>query len=104
MINIVNIKSGQKYDVYCGRANKTYNVQESIFHNPFIIGKHGDRAEVINMFKAYFYDKIKNPDFKQKVLELKYKTCACWCKFPDEDCHLRIIKEYLESYEQEGEN
>lgn len=96
-ISIINIKSGKPFDVYCGRKNKTYGVEESIFANPFVIGKHGDRAQVIKQYQTYFYDRIeKDMDFKNEVLKLKNKTLACWCNYPREDCHLRIIKEYLE--------
>jgi|ERR1041384_1574305 hypothetical protein len=96
MINIVNIKSGQKYDFYAGRANKTYNVQESILANPFIIGKDGDRNEVIEKYKIYFYDRInKDKEFKEYVLSLKGLTGACWC-VPNR-CHLEIIREYLQN-------
>lgn len=97
-ISIINIKSGANYDVYCGRKNKTYNVKSSLFQNPYIIGKDGSRAEVIEKFKVYFYDRInKDEYFKREVLKLNNLVLACWC-VPD-DCHVRIIKEYIESLE-----
>lgn len=52
MTTVVNIrkKKGKKssfYDVYCGRG--------SLFGNPFKIGRDGDRKQVIQKFREYFY-------------------------------------------------
>lgn len=94
MINIINIKSGQKYDFYAGRANKTYNLKESILSNHFIIGKDGNREEVIEKYKIYFYNRInKDKEFKDYVLSLRGKTGACWCA--PARCHLEVIRDYL---------
>lgn len=77
----------QRYDIYIGRP--------SIFGNPFEIEKDGDRLEVINKFKDYFYQKINNDlQFKKAVDKLKGKVLGCWC-YP-KDCHARIIIDYLE--------
>lgn len=101
MITIINIKSGQRYDFYAGRANKTYNVKESILANPYIIGKDGNRREVIEKYKIYFLNRVnKDREFEDYILSLRGKTGACWRNFPKEDCHLRIVKEYLESLEK----
>lgn len=87
-MNIVHCKKSP-YQIYCGRP--------SIYGNPYVIGKHGSRAEVISMYQEHFNIRIKeDADFKQEVLKLKDKTCACWCDFPKQDCHLRIFKEWLE--------
>ena len=62
---VVN-RSKDRYDVYIGRP--------SIFQNPYVIGSDGTREEVIEKFKYYFIDKIKNDkDFKFKVDRLKGK-------------------------------
>jgi hypothetical protein len=36
----------RKSDVYIGRRNNRLKLPESIWHNPFVIGKAGTRAEV----------------------------------------------------------
>jgi len=93
-MNIVSVKSGKPYDIYCGRANKTYELAESKWANPFIIGKHGTREEVIDKFRL----KINcEPDLLLELPELKGKTLGCWCNFPEEDCHCRILLELAES-------
>ncbi len=92
MTTIVNKKSGQPYDIYAGRP--------SIFGNPYVIGPDGTRDQVIRKFKIDFDFRIENDeDFRNAILKLKDKRIACWCDFPREDCHLRIIKEFLDNYE-----
>jgi len=85
---VVNLKT-ERYDVYIGRG------RGSIFGNPFILGRDGDRTEVIGSFKRYFYNRLTLDDgFKAKVLELKGKVLGCFCKpLP---CHGDVIVEYLE--------
>jgi hypothetical protein len=95
-IKIVNIKVESNYDVYCGRANRHYNLEQSIFHNPFPIELDRNRTQAIQEFKKYFYDRIENDiEFKKQVLSIRGKTCGCWCK--PLECHVDIIKEYLDN-------
>jgi len=83
---VVN-KYKENYDIYAGRG--------SIFGNPFVIGKDGDRGEVVEKFRVYFYDRIKNDEsFRLSVLQLKGKILGCFCK--PKSCHCDIIVEYLE--------
>jgi len=84
---VVN-KRTHNYDVYIGRG--------SILGNPFVIGEHGTRTEVIRLYKTYFYDQLeKNETFKQAVLACKGHILGCFCK--PQACHGDIIKEYLDS-------
>lgn len=95
MTKVINIKSGEPYHIYCGRENIFYRLKESLFHNPFIIGKDGDREEVLTKFKNYFYKKLTNDEnFNYELWKLKDKTLACWCK--PEKCHCDIIAEFLD--------
>ena len=89
-MNIVNIKSKKPYDVYCGRANKTYGLPQSKWANPFVIGVHGTRAEVIAAYEKML---LNNPKMMSELRELKNKTLSCWCNFPTEDCHCRVLLE-----------
>ena len=46
----------------------------TVFGNPFLIGRDGDREQVLAKYKEYFYRRLTNdPEFKKKVLELKGK-------------------------------
>jgi hypothetical protein len=92
MTTVVNIrkKKGKKssfYDVYCGRG--------SLFGNPFKIGRDGDRKQVIQKFREYFYKRLTDVRFRDSVLSLKGKILGCYCK--PLECHLDIIVEYLET-------
>ena len=74
-----------KYDVYCGRG--------SPYGNPYRIGEDGYRSQVIEKYKKYFYKRLKNTDFKEKILYLKGKVLGCYC-YPMK-CHCDVIIEYL---------
>jgi hypothetical protein len=80
-------KSG--YDVYIGRG--------SIFGNPFIIGKDGDRNTVVKLYEDYFNRRIVTDSvFKEAVLNLRGKRLGCFCK--PHLCHGDIIVDYLNRY------
>jgi hypothetical protein len=96
MIQIVNIRNNPKGRyLYIGRANKFYSQEESIFHNPFVIGKDGTRAEVIEKFRKYA------PTNKELMDSLhlldKENFLGCYCDYPHEDCHGRILIELREA-------
>lgn len=84
---VVNIRK-DRYDVYIGRG--------SPFGNPFVIGRDGERDEVIKKYRQLFYEMIENdPRFKVKVRGLKGKVLGCHCK--PHACHGDIIREYIEN-------
>ncbi len=83
---VVNIRK-EGHDVYIGRG--------SPFGNPFVIGKDGNRAEVIALYKKWFYNKLKNNwQFRRNVIVLKSLTLGCYCK--PLACHGDVIVDYLE--------
>lgn len=61
----------EPYDVYIGRG------PGSKWGNPFVIGKDGDRKEVISKYIAYFWSE---PNLFEHTSELKGKVLGCWCK------------------------
>ena len=65
---IINIKSGEKYDVYIGRGSKWGNL--------FIIGKDGNRESVIAKYREYI---LKNAMLMDNLKELEGKILACYC-------------------------
>lgn len=79
---VVN-KKYEKFDVYIGRP--------SIWGNPFLIGRDGDRDEVVDKYKDYL---ISNPKLMSKILELDGKTLGCFCK--PKRCHGDVIVELIE--------
>ena len=58
--------------------------------NPFHIGHHGDRAEVIARFRRYLAQKIRAGEITlEELAALNGKTICCWCA-PD-PCHGDVL-------------
>lgn len=79
-----------------------YVARPSILGNPFIIGKDGTRPEVVEKYRAWFYEQLGcNRALIEEIERLQYiyktektLTLICWCS--PLICHVDIIKEYLE--------
>jgi hypothetical protein len=102
---VINIKSGEPYDVYIGRAGKG---KSGYFGNPHTLGGvyceackgFHDRNGAIEAFKKDFYKRISIDEvFKTRVLELKDKVLGCFCKQATYDvaCHGDVYVEYLDN-------
>ena len=86
---VVNVKTGEYFDIFIGRG------RVSVLGNPFKIGRDGNRQEVVEMFKSYFYERLKrDPEYKAVVLSLRDKVIGCFCK--PRLCHGDIYVEYLD--------
>lgn len=78
---VVN-KYKEDYDIYIGRGSK--------WGNPFVLGKDGDREEVITKYKSYLWKEIRLGRITNKDLqELKGKRLGCFCK--PKECHGDVI-------------
>ncbi len=71
----------EPYDVYIGRG--------SYWGNPFVIGKHGDRKECIDMYREYA---ILHNIRERAKKELIGKTLGCYCK--PKECHGDLLAEW----------
>jgi hypothetical protein len=88
MEHIVNMKVWNKSDpnipedaVYIGRPSK--------WGNPFIVGQHGTRREVIEKYKSWL---MNQPQLLEDVKkELKGKDLVCFCV--PRACHGKILME-----------
>lgn len=69
-------------DVYIGRGSK--------WGNPFKIGEHGTREEVIEKYREYISNK---PELLKCLPELKGKTLVCFCK--PRACHGDVLAELV---------
>lgn len=78
-MTIIRVDKTDEHDVFCGRPSK--------FSNPFKLKEHGNRAEILNKFEAYFK---ALPNLDSLLDELADKRVACWCK-TDQKCHIDII-------------
>ena len=80
---VVNIRKDE-YDIYIGRP--------SIWGNPFVIGRDGNRSEVIEKYEGYIR---QTPRLLKLLPELKGKRLGCYCA--PKPCHgdvlVKLIKE-----------
>ena len=83
---VVNIHTHEGTSVYIGRGSN--------FGNPFVIGKDGDRDEVIEKYRAFFASRLNSPEFRQALEKLRGKALGCYCV--PKACHGGIIKAYLD--------
>lgn len=92
-----------KSGVYIGRPKFG---GEWRFGNPFVIGKDGDRTEVIAKFKNWL-DAGENHNNIDATKErrlwilnnlhlIKDQDLICWCDYDKEDCHGRVLIETSE--------
>lgn len=99
MTKIVHSKN--PHDEYIGRPKSG---QDWRFGNPFVIGKDGDRPTVIDKMHQWlesrksFGNKDATPERRQWILDNLHlireaETIGCWCDYPKEDCHGRILIE-----------
>lgn len=87
MSKVVRVGHGIPYDVYIGRACR--NLPCSPYANPFVIGRHGDREDVIRMYKEWIY---RQPRLIERVRkELPGKVLGCWCA--PKPCHGDVLVE-----------
>lgn len=78
-------KNAPKDAVYIGRP--------SIYGNPFEIGKHGTREEVVEKYRAMLFHNdvfwsVKRAEIR---LALKGKDLVCWCA--PKACHGDVLLE-----------
>lgn len=100
MFKVVNgYKSGWICDnkIYIGRKSTKLNLPESPLANPFIIGKDGDRNEVVQKYRIWLnqqiqqktkvYDYLINLSKLHQSPDDYYFSCYC---FP-QSCHGDIV-------------
>ena len=93
MIRFANKKTYRGSGVYIGRP--------SLLGNPFHIGTHGTRREVIAQYRVWLWQQIKEqPAVFQELQRLALQAqhddlvLLCWCKEPDRavPCHGDVIR------------
>jgi hypothetical protein len=76
------------FDVYIGRPG--------IWGNPWVIGQHGTREEVIARYEGYIRAR---PDLLARLPELRGKVLGCWCG-PNQPCHGDVLLRLLAEQEK----
>jgi hypothetical protein len=65
--------------VYVGRPTQ--------WGNPFVIGKHGDRVEIVARFRAYAEKRLQaEPEWLKPLVG---KDLVCWCA--PQRCHAEVL-------------
>jgi hypothetical protein len=77
-----------RFDVYIGRAVPRAGFKASIWGNPFVLGKVGERHEVMAKYRTWL---LSNPGLMERLPELKGKVLGCWCA--PQACHGDILVE-----------
>jgi|ERR1700739_175032 len=90
MTRVVHVYK-ERFDIYIGRSWAQY--PESIWHNPFHLGKDGNRKEVLAKYREYI---LGRPDLLALLPELRGKTLGCWCK-PKYACHGDVLAELADA-------
>lgn len=68
-------------------SDAAYVGRPSRFGNPFVIGRHGDRAAVVARFEAWL---LADPVLLAAAkAELRGKDLVCWCA--PEACHADVL-------------
>ena len=78
---VVNRRKAE-YDVFIGRG--------SMWGNPFVLGRDGDREEVIAKYKKWI---VTNPAIMACLGELRGKVLGCYCK--PKPCHGDVLVELV---------
>src|SRR5215475_8477846 len=99
MIRIENRKTYRGDGVYIGRP--------SLLGNPFKIGEHGTREEVIALYRVWLWRHIKRRgEVYQEIERLAARAkngdliLICWCK--PANCHGDVIKSAVEWVNRQG--
>lgn len=102
--SLVNITDAPRdvWDHYIGRANPSYNVEQSEWANPYRIGEDGDRDEVVEQYRAWLADYLTDSEGgakrRRRFRDLEGQTLACWCVGQADDhtaCHGDVILDVL---------
>jgi len=84
-------------------VNGVYIGRGSVLGNPFVIGKHGDRCDVVDMYEKYLIDSIINDNLNVQKALMDLSTSnnlVCFCK--PKKCHGQIIKKYFNILHSSG--
>lgn len=96
MIHIENKKTYRGRGVYIGRP--------SLLGNPFHIGTHGTRDEVIAQYRIWLWQQIKEQtpvfqELQRLAIQAQHEDLVllCWCKRADRPipCHGDVIQAAL---------
>lgn len=99
MTRVVNLRR-EWFDVYIGRAGKGY---DGYFGNPIARGYkcsicgfvHMSASSTLPCYEQHFHYRLRDVEFRRRVLELKGRTLGCFCK--PARCHGDIIAAWVDA-------
>lgn len=96
MTTVVNIKTGEPFDIYVGRATTSPKgvFPQSIYANPFPI-KADTTEERRRALLAYRGRMIRDHALMRRVHELRGLRLACWCH--PKPCHAHFLAALADS-------
>lgn len=74
----------EPFDIYIGRP--------SIWGNPFEVGKHGTRSQVIKLYREWIQ---QQPELLERLGTLSGKVLGCYCA--PKSCHGDVLLELAEN-------
>lgn len=89
-------------EIYIGRAMPSYGLEASPLGNPYKLGRDGGRDEVINKYRRWLWNQMRNRGsaaYRELLrlanlsLQQETVTLSCWC-FPSK-CHGEIIRDAI---------
>ena len=99
MTRVINIRSGERYDVYIGRGGDPRTGNMSKWGNPYShqvnsIARYrvATREQAIVCFREWIKTQ---PELLESLHELKGKTLGCWC-IPLK-CHGHVLAELADA-------
>ena len=99
-IQVVSKKIYKGEGIYIGRP--------SLLGNPFVIGKDGDRAEVIAKYRIWLWGQVKarGAVFNElvrikRLAERGDVSLVCWCR-PNLACHGDVVQACIEWMKSQG--
>ena len=98
-----NVYIGRKGVVFVQDSGlkRRYPTEDSIFYNPYKIGKDGCRQEVIDKYRKYILHKIDQGEItKEEIMRLRGKNLGCWCS--PEPCHGDVLVELIHQIQTEN--
>jgi hypothetical protein len=104
-MEVIHVKQMKSEDVYIGR--KTGRLRGSPLGNPYKVGEHGSREEVIRKYEEWLEKQILAKGIVYEEIEKLVKLyknnpnlrLACWCS--PQRCHGEVVIRMVEKMAKE---
>lgn len=94
MTKVIHIRDAPKG--WKTNSKFAYIGRSSVWDNPYIVGIHGSRKEVIALFEAKRLPELLADSNEAHYIELKDKILVCHCK--PKSCHGDILANWCNDY------